>query len=125
LEEQGGTVDIIFQSVNTIFDITAIFKYIPMLEKETNQENDVNDISYSSDMGSFSHYTVSLQYPIKVLDIIQHLVTPDSLPPSVPSTNAQPSANAVWSLCHCSIIWSSYFEFTTWQIPSLTHSVQK
>jgi len=125
LEEQGGTVDIIFQSVNTIFDITTIFKYIPMVKKETNQENDVNDILYSSDMGSFSHYTVSLQYPIKVLDIIQHLVTPDSLPPPVPLTNAQPSANAVWSLCHCSIIWGSHFEFTTWQIPSLTHSVQK
>ena len=42
-EDQGGIVDriwAIFQSVNTIFEITTIFKH--MLEKETDRENNVN-----------------------------------------------------------------------------------
>ena len=61
-----------FPSVKTIFEISAIFKYISMLEKETDRENELgfDDVWYSSDMGSFSRYAVSLRYPIKVLDIV-------------------------------------------------------
>ena len=91
-------------------------------------ESGFDDILYSLDMGSFSHYEVSLQNSVRVLDIIQQLIMPDSPPPSVLSTKYTVISLALSQFgpyVTAQLIWGPHFEFATWQIPSLTHSVYK
>jgi hypothetical protein len=105
----GKAVDIIwviFRRVNTFFETTAIFKYIPMLERETDRENNVNTtfhISWiwahlaimhsvwisnqSSRPHSASHYAWFSAYICSVNKI----------------HSDEHSAASVRSICHCSI----------------------
>lgn len=89
-------------------------------------ESGFDDVLYSSDMGSFSHYEVNLRNTIKVLDIIWQLVMPDSPPLSVLSTKCTVMSLALPQFgpyVTAQVIWGPHFKFATWQIPSLTHPV--